>query len=85
VLKKDPGGPYDVVSASDLPIPGSTDVPRALTEAEIEQYIEWYAQAAHNFVHLAGGDGIEVHSANGYLPNQVRSRLSSACEMTAER
>lgn len=70
MLKNEPGGPYDVVSASNIPI--SKDTPRGLSEPEIGQYIEWYAQAAHNFVHLAGGDGIEVHSANGYLPNQVR-------------
>ncbi|ORY63805.1 FMN-linked oxidoreductase [Leucosporidium creatinivorum] len=77
VLKNEPGGPYDVVSASDIPLHDSgdgrtrsTDAPRSLTEPEIQQYIEWYAQAAHNFVHLAGGDGVELHSANGYLPNQ---------------
>ncbi len=43
--------------------------PRALTEAEIEALIESYAQAARNAV-AAGMDGVEIHGANGYLPNQ---------------
>ncbi len=44
-------------------------VPRALTDAEIEATIADYAQAARNAV-AAGLDGVEVHGANGYLPNQ---------------
>jgi NADPH2 dehydrogenase len=38
--------------------------PRALTEAEIEEYIAAHAQAASNAVHRVGFDGAEVHSAN---------------------
>ncbi|WP_270938640.1 alkene reductase [Falsiroseomonas oryzae] len=49
--------------------PQDHPVPHALTEAEIEATIEGYAQAARNAV-AAGLDGIEVHGANGYLPNQ---------------
>ena len=44
-------------------------IPHALTEAEIEALIADYAAAARNAV-AAGLDGIEVHAANGYLPNQ---------------
>ena len=43
--------------------------PHALTEAEIEQLIESYAAAARN-ARAAGLDGVEIHGANGYLPNQ---------------
>ena len=46
-----------------------TDEPRALTTAEIPQLIADYAQAAKNAI-AAGFDGVEVHSANGYLLEQ---------------
>ncbi|MCX2496633.1 alkene reductase [Plesiomonas shigelloides] len=44
-------------------------VPRALTETEIAQLIQDYAQAAANAIE-AGFDGIEIHGANGYLIDQ---------------
>lgn len=50
-------GGFDVVSASDIPFEGGA-VPRALTVAEIASYNKEYATAAHNFVNLAGGDGV---------------------------
>lgn len=66
VLKKDS---YDVVSASDLPFEGGA-TPRPLTEAEIGQYVADYASTAKAFVEQAGGDGVEIHMANGYLLHQ---------------
>lgn len=64
-------GPYPVVSSSTVgltpdqeSVPGS-GTPVALSEAEIKEYVGWYAQAAKNFVEGAGGDGVEIHSANG--------------------
>ncbi|MFT6347954.1 MAG: N-ethylmaleimide reductase [Psychromonas sp.] len=50
---------------------GFVDVvePRAMTIADIKQVVEEYRQAALNAVE-AGFDGIELHSANGYLINQ---------------
>lgn len=57
-LKDDPDGPFDVVSASDIPFEGGPK-PRALTEAEIEQYVKDFATAAKNFIEKAGGDGVE--------------------------
>jgi N-ethylmaleimide reductase len=44
-------------------------IPQAMTEADIEAAIEEFAQAARNAV-AAGFDGIELHSANGYLLEQ---------------
>ncbi len=44
-------------------------VPEAMTEADIKSTIEEFAQAAKNAVE-AGFDGIELHSANGYLLEQ---------------
>ena len=44
-------------------------VPRALTTAEVETAIEEYVTAAKNAV-AAGFDGVEFHSANGYLMEQ---------------
>jgi len=43
--------------------------PRALDIEEIPGIIEQYRQAAHNALE-AGFDGVEVHSANGYLLDQ---------------
>jgi N-ethylmaleimide reductase len=43
--------------------------PRALTSDEIQQVINYYVQAAVNAI-AAGFEGIEVHGANGYLPEQ---------------
>lgn len=43
--------------------------PQAMTEAEIKSTIAEYAHAAKNAV-KAGFDGIELHSANGYLLEQ---------------
>ncbi|KAH9925903.1 NADH:flavin oxidoreductase/NADH oxidase [Epithele typhae] len=61
---------FDPVSASALAIPTNPDhVPRALTKEEIKEWVGWYAQAAKNAI-AAGFDGIEVHGANGYLPDQ---------------
>ncbi|WP_434649017.1 alkene reductase [Pseudomonas sp. D1-2] len=47
-------------------------MPRELSVAEIKTLVELYAQAARN-AQSAGFDGIEIHSANGYLVNQFIS------------
>lgn len=43
--------------------------PRALSRDEIKQIIADYKQAAIN-AKAAGFDGVELHAANGYLPDQ---------------
>jgi N-ethylmaleimide reductase len=67
------------VSASDIPIAGECtaanhekkpyEVPRPLTEEEIATTVQDYATAAKNALD-AGFDGVELHSANGYLIDQ---------------
>jgi N-ethylmaleimide reductase len=48
------------------------DTPRALELSEIPKVIEEYAQATRNAL-AAGFDGVELHSASGYLPMQFLS------------
>ena len=43
--------------------------PRALETIEVKEVIEQFRQGAKN-AKLAGFDGVEVHGANGYLPDQ---------------
>ena len=52
--------------ASSTPAPG----PRALTVEEIGEYVQLFTTAARNAVVRAGFDGVEIHAANGYLPDQ---------------
>jgi len=58
-----------VVSASDVPLTDGPK-PRPLTTEEIKEFIEAFRTAAHNAVHRAGFDGVELHGANGYLIDQ---------------
>jgi N-ethylmaleimide reductase len=48
------------------------DMPRALDTSEILVVIEQYAEATRN-AFAAGFDGVELHSASGYLPMQFLS------------
>jgi NADPH2 dehydrogenase len=48
-----------------------------LTISEIQEYIQNYAQAAKNAVEGAGFDGVEIHCANGYLPDQFLQDVSN--------
>ena len=47
-----------------------------ITKDEIKQYINEYVQAAKNSI-AAGADGVEIHSANGYLLNQFLDPISN--------
>lgn len=49
--------------------PRPLEIPRALELEEIPKIIDQYRQAAKN-ADLAGFDGVEIHGANGYLPDQ---------------
>lgn len=77
---------HDYVSSSNIPdltnssgpLTREKDVytPRPLTIQEIKEYVQDYAQAARNAIE-AGFDGIELHSANGYLPDQFLRECSN--------
>lgn len=47
-----------------------------ITKAEIKEYIDAYVKAAKNSI-AAGADGVEIHSANGYLLNQFLDPISN--------
>ena len=51
--------------------------PRPLTHEGIKMYVEAYAQAAINAVTKAGFDAVELHFANGYLPDQFLQDVSN--------
>jgi len=67
ILEKEGG--YPLVAPSAIPLK-EHETPRALTVEEIKEYVQLYATAAENAVLKAGFDGVEIHSANGYLPDQ---------------
>ena len=52
------------------------ETPKALSLEEIEQIIQDYKQAATNAIE-AGFDGVELHAAFGYLPNQFLADSSN--------
>ncbi len=63
----------DVVSASNvLAEAKGSAVPRALTEEEIKQIIQAFAETTRRAIE-AGFDGVEIHGANGYLIQQFFS------------
>lgn len=57
------------------------ETPHALTVDEIKQIIRDFGQAAKNAIE-AGFDGVQLHAANGYLPNQFL--VESANQRTDE-
>lgn len=66
------------VSASALAAeyPEDSEVPRALTQEEIEQIIIDFKEATRRAI-LAGFDGVELHGANTYLLQQFYSENSN--------
>lgn len=65
-----------VVAPSAIPCAETRETPHVLTEAEIQEIINYFAISA---VHCrdAGMDGVEIHAANGYLIQQFLSPVSN--------
>ncbi|KAJ1326131.1 NADPH2 dehydrogenase [Microdochium nivale] len=59
-------------SASAVPMEGSDAVPAEMTEADILETIQAFVDTAKR-VRAAGGDGVEIHGAHGYLLDQFLS------------
>jgi 2,4-dienoyl-CoA reductase-like NADH-dependent reductase (Old Yellow Enzyme family) len=64
------------VAPSPVPHPRNGNTPRALTESEIAGIVKAFQDAARR-VKAAGFDGVEIHSAHGYLLNQFFSPLTN--------
>lgn len=69
------------VSASEILTPvrvlrGEREVPKALSSEEIAGIVKDFAAAAKR-AKAAGYDGVEIHSAHGYLLNQFYSPLTN--------
>ncbi|AOW03417.1 hypothetical protein B0I73DRAFT_130968 [Yarrowia lipolytica] len=65
-------GGYDLVGPSAIAQEGDDEGSkhiRALSVSEIKQKVRYFVEAAKNAI-AAGADGVEIHSANGYLPDQ---------------
>lgn len=63
-------------SASAVKMPKYPTVPAEMTQQDIEKVIHDFAAAAVR-AKKAGFDGVEIHSAHGYLLNQFYSPLSN--------
>ena len=68
---------YTPISASDISLSGNKFSPLPLTHDDIKTYIAAYVQTAVNLLEKAGFDAVELHFANGYLPDQFLQDVSN--------
>lgn len=66
----------EAVGPSAVANPRTGGIPRELSRAEINELVRQFADASLR-VKKAGFDGVEIHSAHGYLLNQFFSPLSN--------
>ncbi|CDG16285.1 bifunctional salicylyl-CoA 5-hydroxylase/oxidoreductase [Xenorhabdus doucetiae] len=72
-----PEGNWPLVSASALPyLPGVSQVPAALTHAQMKDIIAQFVAATHRAVE-AGFDWLEIQAAHGYLLSSFLSPLTN--------
>ena len=81
VTHEDTNGGHEVVAPSAIAIDGLTrtyegkkpfPVPRALSTTELPSIVQEFVTASRNAIR-AGFDGVELHSANGYLLHEFLS------------
>jgi len=72
---KDTGAPY-IVAPSPIRYIFYGETPREITEREIYEVIDNFAQAARR-AREAGYDGVEIHGAHGYLLSTFLSRAAN--------
>lgn len=75
LAKENPANEF--IAASAIPLNGTTAIPRPMTISEIKEFAQLHATAASNAVFNAGFDGVEIHSANGYLVDQFLQDVSN--------
>lgn len=68
-------------SSSAIPKDSNSVPPIAMNEDQIQQVIQDYVIAARNAM-AAGFDGVEIHGANGYLPDQF---LQDTCNKRTDK
>ncbi|HWP35068.1 MAG TPA: NADH:flavin oxidoreductase/NADH oxidase [Thermodesulfobacteriota bacterium] len=69
-------GGWQPVAPSPVPFAEGYPVPRALTEADIEEVVAAFAAAARRAL-AAGFEVVEIHMAHGYLLHEFLSPLSN--------
>ena len=72
IIGQEPVGP----SAISNPSKENAEMPKALSKDEIREVVDSFRDAAVR-VKKAGFDGVEIHSAHGYLLNQFLSPLTN--------
>lgn len=70
---------WDNVGPSNIPFPGTDNIPKMLTTNEIAYIVDQFKSAALR-VKQAGFDGVEIHACHGYLLNQFFSPLTNQRE-----
>ncbi len=71
-----PGGAWDIVAPSALPYYAESQVPRAMTRADMDGVRDQFVAAARR-ADRAGFDMIELHAAHGYLLATFLSPLTN--------